>query len=725
MSVVLILGFGVVTASSLAPGIVIEGAVRDRAGRPLQDTWIGVFDANWLQLAQQTTGVDGRYRIEVPPRSSYYIYVSPNYDGRSGEYLYQTLMTKVAWVARSRGQTLLHRDFALPPAGTLAFKAYDHQGNLLRWQTFIAANDWWWYVTDPEKFPQQAIRRGVFDHVSQARNYDYNLTIPAIQVAPGQGYILWVLWEVSDFGKVLLRADNEGQGFRFTAGSQLQVIHLNYELARSRLRWLEQDLRAARTAGYDVPIEVEARLTQARRHLRSAAAAGDEVQKAAEADQALAEALWAHEALVLARARQEIRRYRQPEVVIQVVDPQGWPIRGAIVEFQQQSHDFLFGTFMPASHYDRQGYDLMGEAGINYVTLDFPWSRLEPREGVFNWGFIDHTAKIEALVDRFHLLGHNLVWFTPGFGGAFTPRYLYGKSFEELLRSVRHHVTEVVTRYKDHIHLWNALNEGHASWANAFGLSQAQMLEIARTSASAVKDVDPEAKVMLNMASPLGETIPADLEAEGRPVYSVSPYTFAQQAIQAGIDFEIIGLQFYYGGVCCGGAGRWPTIDLATLSDFLDWYSTLGKTIFISEVSVPSIYRSEWSQGWWHHPWDEATQAEWLEGFYTVAFAKPYVRAITWWDAKDSYYGFIDHGGLLHEDYTPKAAYTVLKRLLTETWHAEGRGITDAEGRLTFQGFAGEYEVTISASGYETVVARLHIHEGAENAFTITLQGES
>ena len=62
----------------------------------------------------------------------------------------------------------------------------------------------------------------------------------------------------------------------------------------------------------------------------------------------------------------------------------------------------------------------------------------------------------------------------------------------------------------------------------------------------------------------------------------------------------------------------------------------------------------------WHgDKWTEQVQADWLDQFYTIAYSKPFIDAITWWDFCDP--AFIPHGGLLTPDLQPREAY---KRLL-------------------------------------------------------------
>jgi len=48
----------------------------------------------------------------------------------------------------------------------------------------------------------------------------------------------------------------------------------------------------------------------------------------------------------------------------------------------------------------------------------------------------------------------------------------------------------------------------------------------------------------------------------------------------------------------------------------------------------------------WHRNWDENLQADWIEAVYSMAFSKPWIEAVNWYDFVDPY-GWIKNGGLL------------------------------------------------------------------------------
>lgn len=52
-------------------------------------------------------------------------------------------------------------------------------------------------------------------------------------------------------------------------------------------------------------------------------------------------------------------------------------------------------------------------------------------------------------------------------------------------------------------------------------------------------------------------------------------------------------------------------------------------------------------------------------------------------------------GGLLRDDLTRKPAYGLLQKLIKETWMTSLNLETDEDGRLSFRGFRGDYEIEI------------------------------
>ncbi|GAB4494452.1 MAG: hypothetical protein Fur0016_19150 [Anaerolineales bacterium] len=80
---------------------------------------------------------------------------------------------------------------------------------------------------------------------------------------------------------------------------------------------------------------------------------------------------------------------------------------------------------------------------------------------------------------------------------------------------------------------------------------------------------------------------------------------------------------------------------------------------------------------------------------YKTLLSHPLVIGITWWDMTDG--GWLKApAGLLRRDAFPKPAYNArLKLVKGEWWFPPTRMITDSHGQVTFEGFMGEYELSL------------------------------
>jgi GH35 family endo-1,4-beta-xylanase len=123
--------------------------------------------------------------------------------------------------------------------------------------------------------------------------------------------------------------------------------------------------------------------------------------------------------------------------------------------------------------------------------------------------------------------------------------------------------------------------------------------------------------------------------------------------MEAKVDFDVVGVQIYF-----------PARDMFSISKLLDEYARFGKPVNITELGVrtsPATRPNEPQTTEWHMPWCEKVQADWVEWFYTMCYARSEITAITWWDFKDP--AFIPTSGFLREDETPRESFFRLKAL--------------------------------------------------------------
>lgn len=422
--------------------------------------------------------------------------------------------------------------------------------------------------------------------------------------------------EVPGFGNVRMYADDDGQGYR-----RRQAVVLNRELAASRLSAVQK------LSGNANPGQ---RIAQAEALLKRGDEARADPKRAVPLwMQSLRESMWAGEELVLSRARAAI-------------DRRG-PRKG-----------FLFGC-------NFFGYPELGEdyaekfAGLlNFATLPFYWKYFEPEEGKPGFERVDRMlARLEQ--SRITAKGHPLCWFHE----AGCPKWMEGKTFEQWRDRYRQRITEIVSRYKGRIKVYDVINEAH-DWGNDPQFSQEQLLEMTRMSADATREADPDAIRVVNNCCIFGEYVADQTTYKGKQPRALrTPLQYLHAVLNADVDFNAIGLQVYY-----------PGHDMFEIARMLDRYAALGKPLHITELGVasrddrdPAAMNRDPGKAYWHAPWSETIQADWIEQFYTICYAHAAVQAITWWDFSDATGHFWPHCGFIRPDKQPKESYHGLQAL--------------------------------------------------------------
>ncbi len=428
------------------------------------------------------------------------------------------------------------------------------------------------------------------------------------------------------FGTLWMTADNGGEGY----GKGEAVLDFVRDAAAGRLGEVQRFMAGA---DVDWSASCRAHVDAASEQLESAGLASG-ANAAALRLLALSHGMWAGELAVVEQSRARIA---------------GRPRRD----------DFLVGcnTFTRGEHVEaiRRRFSEL----LNFGTLPFYLKRLEPEEGKPDYGWVDEIlawCEREAITPK----GHPLWWGHP----AGIPPWLEGADWETAQRHCRRVVGRSVERYRGRIQIWDAINEAH-DWANGLNLTQEQEVAITGIACDSIREKDPDAVIVVNSCQPCGE-----YSAEGTvlagPIYEqvFTPLAYMDAVMEAGVDFDVVGVQMYFPS----NIGR----DMMTIGKFLDEYARFGKPVHVTELGVSSDGRTAGlseekrdlmlAHGDWHQPWCEKVQADWMEWFYTMCYARPEVEALTWWSIADP--AFIPRGGFVREDATPKESYHRLGALL-------------------------------------------------------------
>lgn len=446
-------------------------------------------------------------------------------------------------------------------------------------------------------------------------------------------------WYVKDFGYVWLAADNGGEFYSRETMGQVRSYNLNVEFARSRVARNARVRTRYEADGIRFSSEIVHLVESSEELLQDALREGIGQERAARlADRSLCFALRAGEAIELERARTLIER--QP--------------RNDTVWFGCETRQFIWAK---SEETISRFVELFNFATVTHYVWDTWYEVFEPREGYYNWGIKDNIVN---WLSQFGitLQGRPIYWPHP----SVTPSWLKEKDYEGVKRYLSRHARDLVSHYGDRVLQWEVVNEMH-DWANVHHFSPDQITELVRLACDTTREVNSRVVRVINNCCPWAEYVARgrqSREEARRPVRS--PRQFLEDLVEAGVDFDVLGIQVYF-----------PQRDLSDIVRLLERLEKFSKPIYITEIGASSNLLAPSSTGSvtgtpgepyaWHRHWDEELQADWLEQVYTLYYSRSAIRAINWYDFAD-FRPFIVNGGLVREDATPKQSYHRLSQLL-------------------------------------------------------------
>jgi len=539
---------------------------------------------------------------------------------------------------------------------------------------------------------------------------------PVVVIRAAVPQTLNLLWEVPGFGKIILRADNGTTGYYVKQGGNI-TINLNCELAKTAYVVLEENYNNYREDKYHFLEDIETGKNTAKIYLDTSISEKNEAKSSFWCDKSLNYSLWVSEQLEIEKAKQDIERYRKHNITVRILDENGTPIE-INATYNQTNHDFLFGflteecpIYGMCPPFNTNITNLFKNAGANYRIVQLYWANTEPQPG--NYTLYTGKNGVSDLHELgFKLGAEGLVTLEPGKNS----ETLSSLNFEELNKKIYDHVNKIVSTYSNKINFWIVSHEASYEY-HALGFTRDQNIEFIKTAIRAVKDVDPNAKILIYSGYPDGHFVGTSYQGNDDS-YTVEPYSFYQTLNEEKVDYDYPAIAFNYGSCDENVNSGKPAMNLFTVSKILDWYSSLGKQIQITEFKFSSV-PSNCNIGYWHRLTDEQLQAEWLEKFYTIAFSKPFVDGVVYWGVKDLLH-FKAKSGIIDINNKPKPAYYALEKLIKEDWSTHGEGQTDENGYMSFGGFAGTYDFSVTRNGKMKIFS-IDVSESGNNNFILKI----
>ena len=403
-----------------------------------------------------------------------------------------------------------------------------------------------------------------------------------------------------------------------------------------------------------------------------------------------------------------IRRHRTADITLTVLDAAGKPLVGKTVTVRQVRHAFLFGCNIfrlepEITSAAQEAYQQRYAHLLNYATLPFYWGMFEPREGN------TATAHIRGMAEwckarGIRTKGHPLCWHTV------KPRWLDGKTLDEVKRLQLGRITRDVTAFKGLTDWWDVVNEAVVMPTFQVRTNQIAQLckdlgrvELIKQTFAAARKANPKATLLLN-----------DFDTSQRFEKLV------QECLAAGVPIDVVGIQSHMHGGYRGARWAW---------DVCERFKRFGKPIHFTELTITSgeiKKQIRWHgpryDDWHSTPDGEARQAREVREFYRILFSHPAVEAVTWWDFADDRAWLGAPAGLLRKDMSPKPAYETLVEMVRKQWWTGPTALrTDATGNVRFHGFLGDYAVesgsargTVAVSAAGTAAVSVKLDQGKE-----------
>jgi len=413
----------------------------------------------------------------------------------------------------------------------------------------------------------------------------------------------------------------------------------------------------------------------------------------------------------------------------------GLSVSGAKVEYQQISHDFIFGAQIVP--WGSGTPDIVTDLGLEWSgDVGLNWAQIVPSHGLFD--FRETDAHVNWLLENGHLRlwgrfhGLLLDWNSLGWAPPQPPSYSGfdrisdPAAFEQYKQLLYEFVFHVVSHYRGKFSGY--MTQLEVNWPSVVirtGVAKApawtiqQAVEVEKIVSKAVRDADP--KVIIILAT---STIdPVDAQHQHLPNVDLGPMDFTRLCIRSGVDFDMVALEVYpfHGSP-------------ATYYNYVRNLAALGKPVFINESGYPSQKPQEWidsssdRQGaenwvmsWEWHVFDEHTQALWCKYLFTLLFGLKGVAGVNLWlvnDLEDGVMGVLlfRNMGVYNVNGSRKESALLLRALLMN-FTTSGTTTTDVDGQLALRGFAGNY--TVNVEGYEPFI--VHVPEAVTINSTITL----
>ncbi len=407
------------------------------------------------------------------------------------------------------------------------------------------------------------------------------------------------------------------------------------------------------------------------------------------------------DAKLFAEAAARIEQHRKEDIRVKVLDVNGKPIGGAVVNIEQHSHDFLFGSNIfkwdnCRTPEDNKAYNERFASLLNYATIGYYWPSYEGERGKPQH---EKTKKVAewCKATGIKTKGHPLAW------NHSDAAWFKEVDADELFRLQLSRIDDCVKTMTGLIDRWDVVNEATAFDREGQAPLHTAMwkkignIEFVKACFAEARKAGPNATLLINdyrVDDEYAKLVEQLVGADGKPIY------------------DVIGLQSHMHG------GVWSN---ATTWEVCERFKRFGVPLHFTELTILSGQNGSEAEMkgkvWASTPEGEEKQKNDVVRIYTMLFSHPSVEAITWWDFTDQGAWQGAPAGLLRDDMSPKPAFEALANLIKQHWTTKAQLKTDENGIATVRAFRGDYTVRVAGT-----TTPLTVRKGNNPELVITLK---
>ncbi|HEY3371298.1 MAG TPA: endo-1,4-beta-xylanase [Prolixibacteraceae bacterium] len=378
-----------------------------------------------------------------------------------------------------------------------------------------------------------------------------------------------------------------------------------------------------------------------------------------------------------APAAERINQIRKGLVDMVVYDEQGQVLKDAVVSVEMVKHQFGFGSAVDATRfmndviYRKKVYELFNEV---VLENDLKWPSFNPNPSLNTTRTLDSLARHKIAVR-----GHNLVW--PSFNYNLASLKTLSTNPVAFRTEIERHIDQATLYAKGKVIDWDVLNEPYTNTEFQAILGNDVMADWFKR----VRRNDRKVKLYINDYS--------ILSAGGMDLNHQNGYFDIIKSIDSkGGKIEGIGMQGHFGS---------DLTPITKVYSILERYATLGKEIKITEHDIDVTQR--------------AVQADYTRDFMTIVFSHPSVKSFLTWGFWAGQH-WMPEAAFYAKDWTIRPHGEAWKELVFNQWWTKKMDkTTDAEGKVSFDGFLGTYKYTIT-SGNKVRTGTFSINNSKQSA---------